>query len=320
LKDAVCVFYLVLRALDTIEDDMSISMETKEPLLLNFYRHSQDETFSMEGIGDNRDYMALLKNYPIINKTFKELNEGSRETIIDITRQMGAGMVEFARKDVKTIEDFDLYCHYVAGLVGIGLTRLFLNFNRASVILSDSGRISNSMGLFLQKTNIIRDYHEDLFSDRSFWPEEIWGAHVKNLEDLAKNPKAENSLACLNHMVADALRHVPDCIEYLSSVQDEKIFRFTAVPQIMAIATLAKLFNNPNHSRGNHFSLLQILPFQHIKSNWKFTIGWININNIITTMFWNKAQNRFRQITMRVNNSNPFSRCNIRKNHIFQEC
>jgi len=256
LKDAVCVFYLVLRALDTIEDDMSISMETKEPLLLNFYRHSQDETFSMEGIGDNRDYMALLKNYPIINKTFKELNEGSRETIIDITRQMGAGMVEFARKDVKTIEDFDLYCHYVAGLVGIGLTRLFLNFNRASVILSDSGRISNSMGLFLQKTNIIRDYHEDLFSDRSFWPEEIWGAHVKNLEDLAKNPKAENSLACLNHMVADALRHVPDCIEYLSSVQDEKIFRFTAVPQIMAIATLAKLFNNPNHSRGNHFSLL----------------------------------------------------------------
>lgn len=26
---------------------------------------------------------------------------------------------------VETVEDYDLYCHYVAGLVGIGLSQLF---------------------------------------------------------------------------------------------------------------------------------------------------------------------------------------------------
>ena len=31
--DAVCVFYLVLRALDTVEDDMTLSVETKLPIL-----------------------------------------------------------------------------------------------------------------------------------------------------------------------------------------------------------------------------------------------------------------------------------------------
>ena len=36
LKDAVCVFYLVLRALDTIEDDMQIPLEEKLPLLETF--------------------------------------------------------------------------------------------------------------------------------------------------------------------------------------------------------------------------------------------------------------------------------------------
>lgn len=244
LKDAVCVFYLVLRALDTIEDDMNLSIKKKEPLLLNFHKHAQDETFSLTGVGDNKDYMLLLENYPKVYRVFMKLNKASKETIVHITKQMGKGMAEFAKRDIKFIADFDLYCHYVAGLVGIGLTRLFLAYNDQSVSLVNSNGLSNAMGLFLQKTNIIRDYHEDLYSDRTFWPEEIWREHVGQLEQMANNPKDDESLACLNHMVADALRHVPDCIEYLSNVKDDKIFRFTAVPQIMAIATLAKLYNN----------------------------------------------------------------------------
>jgi hypothetical protein len=39
---------------------------------------------------------------------------------------MGAGMAEFVeREDCETREQYDLYCHYVAGLVGIGLSQLF---------------------------------------------------------------------------------------------------------------------------------------------------------------------------------------------------
>ena len=44
---------------------------------------------------------------------------------------MGNGMADYAKNaaheqyGVITIKDFDLYCHYVAGLVGIGLSRLF---------------------------------------------------------------------------------------------------------------------------------------------------------------------------------------------------
>jgi farnesyl-diphosphate farnesyltransferase len=38
---------------------------------------------------------------------------------------MGKGMSEFVQQEVVSVEDWDLYCHYVAGLVGIGVSGLF---------------------------------------------------------------------------------------------------------------------------------------------------------------------------------------------------
>jgi hypothetical protein len=44
------------------------------------------------------------------------------------------------------------------------------------------------MGLFLQKTNIIRDYREDLDDKRRFWPKEVWSKYANDLGDFA-DPK-----------------------------------------------------------------------------------------------------------------------------------
>ena len=48
---------------------------------------------------------------------------------------------------VETIDDYDEYCHYVAGLVGLGLSKLF-HASGTEDLASDY--LSNSMGLFLQ--------------------------------------------------------------------------------------------------------------------------------------------------------------------------
>ncbi len=45
---------------------------------------------------------------------------------------------------------------------------------------------ANAMGLFLQKTNIIRDYLEDFVDGRTWWPEEVWAKYAPSLGDLAK--------------------------------------------------------------------------------------------------------------------------------------
>lgn len=43
LRDAICVFYLTLRALDTVEDDMALPNERKLPLLHTLHDKLRDE-------------------------------------------------------------------------------------------------------------------------------------------------------------------------------------------------------------------------------------------------------------------------------------
>ena len=48
---------------------------------------------------------------------------------------------------VITVEDYNEYCHYVAGIVGLGLSRLF---HASGLEDAQPDDLSNSMGLFLQ--------------------------------------------------------------------------------------------------------------------------------------------------------------------------
>ncbi|MCW5907100.1 MAG: squalene synthase [Chitinophagales bacterium] len=251
LQDAVCVFYLVLRGLDSIEDDMNIPLEKKLHLLRNFHQFSLQPGWNISNTGDKEDYRQLLESFQKVVSVYLRLKPSYRMVIDNITKQMGHGMADFAEKKVQTTADYDLYCHYVAGLVGIGLSGLFSASGFESALLEQQKTIANSMGLLLQKTNIVRDYFEDIESGRTFWPEQIWSCYAEKLEDYKHFPESKESLACLNHLVTDALQHVPDCIAYMKQIQHPKVFRFCAIPQVMAMATLAKIYNNPDVFRTN---------------------------------------------------------------------
>ena len=94
------------------------------------------------------------------------------------------------------------YCHYVAGLVGIGLAALFSASGLEDAAVGADTHRANSMGLFLQKTNIIRDFLEDLEQGRTWWPRDVWSRHAHGLSDLAQPQHRHAALACLNEMVA----------------------------------------------------------------------------------------------------------------------
>lgn len=151
LKDAVCVFYLILRGLDSVEDDMTYDNSKKVPLLTNFYKYIEDETWSIEGVGDKEDYRKLLKHFQKVIRVYKGLEPSYRRVISDITKKMGAGMAEFATKtkSIDTIRNYNLYCHYVAGLVGHGLGGLFSASGLEDSDLKDKLDLANSMGTWI---------------------------------------------------------------------------------------------------------------------------------------------------------------------------
>ena len=251
----ILIFYLVLRALDTIEDDTTSfeSSEIKVNLLKNFYKTALvDPNWSMDGVGEG-DERRLLQEFPKCHRVYMELNPKSREVIADITRKMADGMAEFVDKDLGQgtldLSEYRRYCHFVAGLVGEGLSRLFAASGLEASSFSEELFLSDQMGLFLQKTNIIRDYLEDYVDKRAFWPQSVWKKYAKNGElgffTKQSDPTVRmQSLFCLNELVTDALQLVTDCLDYLEKLQCQEVFRFCAIPQVMAIATLDKCYGN----------------------------------------------------------------------------
>ncbi|XP_041950873.1 squalene synthase isoform X3 [Alosa sapidissima] len=136
LRHAVCIFYLVLRALDTVEDDMSIPLERKVPMLTGFHSFLYQPDWS-----------------------FSDSQE----------------------KDRQVLQDFPT----------------------------------------------------------------AWSKFASRLEDFAEPHQLTAGLGCLNMLVTDALRHVPDVISYLERLRNQSVFNFCAIPQVMAIATLSACYNNP---------------------------------------------------------------------------
>ncbi|XP_066444773.1 squalene synthase-like [Eleutherodactylus coqui] len=247
LRDAVCIFCLVIRAVDTVEDDMTISLETKIPMLHNFhtYLYQADWRFT-----ESKDkHHQVLEDFPMISQEFRKLPAVCQEVTADICHKVGAGMAEFLGKPVESLLDWDQYCHYATALAMIGLSRLFSSAQLEDIPVKDT-RLLNSVGLFLQKTNIIRDYLEDQLEGREFWPREVWSKYSKKLSDLAKPENIVPAVQCLNELVTNVLQHIPDVLLYLSQLRNQSEFNFFAVLQLMAVATLAACYNNPQVFKG----------------------------------------------------------------------
>lgn len=204
LRASICVFYLVLRGLDTVEDDMEAFKERNSVKLVHlraFHSYLRDPDFCMDGVGEG-DERYLLQHFQQVNAMFAGLPAVDQDVIADICARMGDGMASFSGRDLRQgtedVADYNLYCHYVAGLVGEGLSRLFVAHGDEAPEVADDVKLADDMGLFLQKTNIIRDYLEDFVEGRAFWPREIWAQYGSALGDFGKNVAAAATAGTCN--------------------------------------------------------------------------------------------------------------------------
>jgi len=247
----VALFYLILRGLDTIEDDMTIDIAEKEPLLRGFDQILEKDGWTYNGNGPAEKDRELLVHFDVVIAEFKKIKPEYQTIIKDITTRMGNGMADYSKNadhnihGVQTIKDYELYCHYVAGLVGEGCTRLFVQGELANPVLLKRTDLHESMGQFLQQVNIIRDIREDHDDKRYFWPREVWSKHVEKFDDLFDPANRDKALACSSEMILLALRRADDCLFYLAGLRDQSVYNFCAIPQSMAIATLDLCFQNP---------------------------------------------------------------------------
>lgn len=161
LKMSVAAAYLVMRAVDEIEDHEKLSNDVKFDLLTATSELLKD-TFNAEA------YEALLAPYadqlPEVSLRLADwltfCPEGSRKIVQASTSEMSLGMAKWAKANwqVHTREDLDDYTYYVAGLVGTMLSELW---SWGANIQTDRD-LAIGYGRGLQAVNILRNQHEDM--------------------------------------------------------------------------------------------------------------------------------------------------------------
>ncbi|XP_073485127.1 squalene synthase-like [Aquarana catesbeiana] len=248
LRHAACIFYLVIRAVDTVEDDPTISLKTKIPILTNFHNflYQPDWRF-MDSKQKNR---IVLEDFPTISREFRNLAVVYQEVIANAVRELALGMVECLPKQIESVQDWDKYCHFASSPTVIGLSVMFSVSGLEDPIVGEDTRVSISVSLLMQKINVIRDFLEDQLNGLELWPKEVWSKYGKNLSDFTKPENIVPAVQCLNELITNILQHVPDVLLYLSRLQNQRVFKFCAVPLMMAIATLATCYNNQQLFKG----------------------------------------------------------------------
>lgn len=72
-----------------------------------------------------------------------------------------------------------------------------------------------------------------------FWPRDVWSKYASRLEDFKEPGNIDAAVGCLNELITSALQHARKCLTYMEGLRHPWVFRFCAIPQVMAIGTLS---------------------------------------------------------------------------------
>ena len=218
LKKAVASAYLVMRAIDEIEDHEALGSQEKQALL-----RATSKMLATEF--NTKEYEQLVEPFQdILPEVSLRLGDWLAicpadlvDKVKESSSEMAEGMAKWVEKNwqVKTKEDLDEYTYYVAGLVGVMLSDLW----KWNAGIDTDRELAIAYGRGLQAVNILRNKDEDKERGVQFFPEG-W-----TREDMFHY--AEGNLA-----KAD---------EYMKSINRRSIKLFCKLPLALAHKTLKAL-------------------------------------------------------------------------------
>ena len=254
---------------------MTLPDAIKQPILRSFHIHTVTPGWKFNGSGPNEKHRQLLVEY---DNVVEELNLLSpkyvfvilvtsiqiyliinfryRNIIITTVSKMGNGMADYTHKaattgsiQVETLAEYNQYCHYAGGIVAQALSQIFSASGIESPSIGTQLELSNMMGLFIQKSDIIGDYREDVDQQQYFWPREIWGREEYGFKAMTEMYKTDpdtvhRATYVQSAMILDALQHATDVLDYLRLVRNQSNFHATAIVIVKAFADLEHSFMN----------------------------------------------------------------------------
>ncbi len=279
-KSTLCA-YLFCRIADTIEDAVFSESAQQIELLAQFrdlfvheqygpepvsgwvqaFAQAEKTEVSAADLDLTLNLQRVINNYQTLPQRFQE---ATRDCIVEMTNGMidVLGRKTRERRKVyfsKTLEELNKYCYYVAGTVGILLTRLFAAYTSAisATILQAMHRQAVSFGLGLQLTNIIKDSWGDYKRGWCYIPEELIRENGMEPEHLFEPGQQQKAQRMFNALIRKAAGHLDDALAYTLLIPRRavRIRLFCLLPLFFAIATLIEAKNNPGLLTGQRVKI-----------------------------------------------------------------
>jgi farnesyl-diphosphate farnesyltransferase len=266
LYRAVLVAYLFCRIVDTVEDAEDLSIDLRNRLLDEYMAFFEAPVIDPRRVSewialfDNLDpydpQQRLIQNGPSVFAVFSDLPPSTRAILSDCVLEMAAGMKKTLNRQqpqesfhsLQTMTDLEEYCYYVAGTVGIMLTRLFAAYSK-SLEPSAAQKMSDlqlSFALGLQMTNIIKDCSEDYRRDWCYIPADLAAKFGVPIAEFFALQHREQSLATLDDLMIRTAKHLDDALDYtlLLPRSEIRMRLFNLWSLFFAVKTLSKAWHN----------------------------------------------------------------------------
>jgi len=266
LYRAVLVAYLFCRIVDTVEDAEDLSIDLRNRLLDEYMAFFEtpaldpqrlNEWIALFGRLDPSDpQQRLIQNCPSVFAVFSDLPASTRAIMSDCVLEMAAGMKKTLNRQqsreffhsLQTMTDLEEYCHYVAGTVGIMLTKLFAAYSK-SLEPSAARKMADlqlSFALGLQMTNIIKDCSEDNRRGWCYIPTDLATKFGVPIAEFFAPEHHQQSLATLDYLVVKTAKHLDDALDYTLQLPRTEIRMrlFNLWSLFLAVKTLSKAWHN----------------------------------------------------------------------------
>eukprot|EP01059_Diplonema_ambulator_P002492 TRINITY_DN12110_c0_g1_i1.p1 TRINITY_DN12110_c0_g1~~TRINITY_DN12110_c0_g1_i1.p1 ORF type:complete len:624 (+),score=153.14 TRINITY_DN12110_c0_g1_i1:88-1959(+) len=238
LKLPLTLLHLSMKAVDEVENCVSLDASTRQRILLDF-----GSILETGMVPPELSSISFFKQFKLIPAGLRGLPEPHRSIIKKAVVTRGEGLAEFIGKEIVTLVDFTDYNTIVGGKMMEAV---------AELIEAHIGRkidIKNAveMGLLVEKTSAIKGFLDHVDTPRgSNWPKDVWGHHFDTFGQIAVPSSRTQALDRLNLIITDVFNHAAHGIEFLAQIADSPVaFCFLAVPCVLALSQLSKLWGNP---------------------------------------------------------------------------
>jgi farnesyl-diphosphate farnesyltransferase len=273
MSSHVCIGYLICRIPDTVEDAGHIPATEQAAILATYERAlDPDEDTSIEAFLDrvdpwvpppderNDDWTVVAESAQVYT-VYEALPADVREAIRPPAQELVQGMVQFVERyaedgglRLRTVEELEEYCHYVAGTVGSLVTNLVCRGPVDESVERRMRRTAESFGLLLQLVNVAKDVHDDYAEENNVYLPADWLAEEGVDQDAVGDPTNRSEVARAVRRTTDHARtFLDDAHSYLEAVPERHGNRLAAwaVPYLLAVGTLRELGSRPEDAVSN---------------------------------------------------------------------